>query len=53
MAQIWAVAIAAVWTALVSLVALMICRATIGLKVKEQEEREGLDIVSHGEQAYN
>ena len=45
--------IAAIWTALVSLVALMICRAVFGLRVKEQEEREGLDIVSHGEQAYN
>ena len=53
MAQLWAVAIAAIWTALVSLVALMICRAVFGLRVKEQEEREGLDIVSHGEQAYN
>ena len=53
MAQFWAVAIAAVWTALVSLAALMICRATIGLRVTEPEEREGLDIVSHGEQAYN
>ena len=31
----------------------MICRATIGLRVTEPEEREGLDIVSHGEQAYN
>jgi ammonium transporter, Amt family len=53
MAQVWAVAVAAIWTALVSLVALMICRAVFGLKVKEQEEREGLDIAYHGEQAYN
>ena len=53
MAQVWAVATAAIWTALVSFVALMICRLTVGLRVKEQEEREGLDIAYHGEQAYN
>ena len=31
----------------------MICKATTGLRVSEQEEREGLDIVTHGERAYN
>ena len=28
-------------------------RRTIGLRVPEEEEREGLDISSHGETAYN
>jgi Amt family ammonium transporter len=52
-AQIMAVIIAVVWTAVVSYVALMICKATVGLRVKEQEEREGLDLADHGERAYN
>ena len=52
-AQVMAVVIAVVWTAVVSYVALMICKATVGLRVKEQEEREGLDVVDHGERAYN
>ena len=42
-----------VWTSIVSYVALMICKATVGLRVKEQEEREGLDLADHGERAYN
>jgi Amt family ammonium transporter len=52
-AQVMAVIIAVVWTAVVSYVALMICKATVGLRVKEQEEREGLDLADHGERAYN
>ncbi len=52
-AQIWGVVIAVVWTTIVSVVALYICKATVGLRVSELDEREGLDIVSHGERAYN
>ncbi len=52
-AQVVAVIVAVVWTAVVSFIALMICKATVGLRVTEQEEREGLDIVDHGERAYN
>ena len=51
-AQVVAVIVAVIWTAVVSYVALMICKATTGLKVSEQEEREGLDLVDHGERAY-
>jgi Amt family ammonium transporter len=29
-----------------------IVNATVGLRVSEDEEREGLDTVSHGESAY-
>ena len=52
-AQVVAVIVAVIWTAAVSYAALMICKATTGLKVSEQEEREGLDLVDHGERAYN
>ena len=52
-AQAMAVIVAIVWTAVVSFIALMICKVTVGLRVKETEEREGLDLVDHGERAYN
>ncbi len=52
-AQVVAVIVAVVWTAVVSYIALMICKAVTGLRVSEQQEREGLDIADHGERAYN
>jgi Amt family ammonium transporter len=52
-AQVVDVLTAAILSAVVSYIALMICKATVGLRVSEQEEREGLDIGSHGERAYN
>jgi Amt family ammonium transporter len=42
-----------VWSGVVSLIAYKIVDMTIGLRVSEEEEREGLDISSHGETAYN
>ncbi len=36
----------------VSLIAFVIVKYTIGLRVNEEAEREGLDIASHGEAAY-
>ena len=38
---------------IVALVAFKIVDMVIGLRVTEEEEREGLDISSHGETAYN
>jgi Amt family ammonium transporter len=56
-AQVWtqlkAVLITVVWSAVVSVVAFKIVDLVIGLRVPEEEEREGLDITSHGETAYN
>jgi len=37
----------------VSLIAYKIVDLTIGLRVSEEEEREGLDITTHGESAYH
>jgi Amt family ammonium transporter len=37
----------------VAFIAFKIVDLTIGLRVAEDEEREGLDIASHGETAYN
>jgi Amt family ammonium transporter len=35
-----------------TLIILMVLKVTIGLRVSEEEEREGLDIVLHGEQVF-
>jgi Amt family ammonium transporter len=41
------------WSAVVSVIAFKLVDLTIGLRVTEEEEREGLDIASHGETAYS
>lgn len=55
--QVWIQAQGVIYTivlsAVVSLVALLIVKVVIGLRVPEDEEREGLDVTSHGEKAYN
>jgi Amt family ammonium transporter len=52
-AQIVGVLTALIWSGVVAFVALMICKAVTGLRVSEQDEREGLDVSEHGERAYN
>ena len=56
-AQVWiqakAVLTTVVWSGVVSVVAFKIVDLLIGLRVPEDEEREGLDITSHGETAYH
>jgi Amt family ammonium transporter len=42
-----------VWSGVVAFIAYKIADLLIGLRVTEEEEREGLDITSHGETAYN
>ncbi len=55
--QVWiqakGVLLTIVWSGVVSVVAFKIVDLTIGLRVSEEAEREGLDITSHGETAYN
>ena len=51
--QFWAVGTAIVVSAVVSFIALMIIKVLIGLRPTDQQEREGLDLTSHGERAYN
>ena len=55
--QVWIQAQGVIYTVLISAVvafiAFKIVDLTIGLRVPEDEEREGLDITSHGEAAYN
>ncbi|SFU27079.1 ammonium transporter [Pseudoduganella namucuonensis] len=51
--QLTAVGITIAWSAVVSVVAYKLVDIVIGLRVPEEEEREGLDITSHGESAYH
>ncbi len=55
--QVWiqlkGVLITIVWSGVVSVIAYKIVDVVIGLRVPEEEEREGLDITSHGETAYH
>ncbi|MEY2683029.1 MAG: hypothetical protein RJA09_173, partial [Pseudomonadota bacterium] len=55
--QVWvqakAVLITIVWSGVVSVIAFKIVDMTMGLRVSEEAEREGLDITSHGETAYS
>jgi len=41
-----------VYSGVMTLILLMVTKALVGLRVTEEEEREGLDIVLHGEQIY-
>ena len=51
--QLWGVGTVIVWSGIVSLIAYKLVDIFIGLRVPEEEEREGLDITSHGESAYH
>jgi Amt family ammonium transporter len=55
--QVWvqaqAVGVTIVWTAIVAFIAYKIADVIVGLRVTEEEEREGLDVNSHGETAYH
>jgi Amt family ammonium transporter len=48
-----AVLVTLVWSGIVSFIAYKLVDLVIGLRVTEEEEREGLDISSHGESAYH
>jgi len=49
----WGVLTTIVWSGVVSFIAYKVADLTVGLRVSEEEEREGLDITSHGETAYH
>ncbi len=51
-AQCIAVATTLIYSGGMTLIILMITKALVGLRVGEEEEREGLDLVLHGEQIF-
>ena len=52
-AQLKAVAFTVVWTGIGSAILYKVVDMIIGLRVTQEEEREGLDLTDHGERAYN
>ena len=54
--QLWvqakAVGLTIVWSGVVAFIAFKLVDLTIGLRVPEEDEREGLDTAAHGEAAY-
>jgi Amt family ammonium transporter len=51
--QFKAVMVTVVWCGVASAVLYLLVNAVMGLRVKEDAEREGLDLTSHGDRAYN
>ena len=51
-AQVIAVCATLVYSGVMTLVILMVTKALVGLRVDEEQEREGLDLVLHGEQIF-
>lgn len=51
--QAVSILVCVVWTAIVAYIAFKIAEKTSGLRINVEKEREGLDITSHGESAYN
>ncbi|MDO5622165.1 MAG: ammonium transporter [Paracoccus sp. (in: a-proteobacteria)] len=51
--QVLGVVIAMIWSAVVSFAAICVVKALVGLRVPANDERQGLDITTHGENAYN
>ena len=51
--QVFSVLVTIAWAAIGTLIAGLIVKALVGLRVTEEAEVEGLDISEHGERAYN
>ncbi|MDD2776114.1 MAG: ammonium transporter [Gallionella sp.] len=51
--QAWGVGVTVLWSGIVSFVLFKLIDMTMGLRVPEEAEREGLDTAIHGERAYN
>jgi Amt family ammonium transporter len=50
--QLQGVVTTIVWSGVIAFVAYKLVDMTMGLRVAEDDEREGLDIAAHGETAY-
>ncbi|XPE46523.1 hypothetical protein ACNKHO_02600 [Shigella flexneri] len=51
--QLESIGITIVWSGVVAFIGYKVADITVGLRVPEEQEREGLDVNSHGENAYN
>lgn len=51
--QLWSVVVCLFWSACTAWLSFKIAGYCVGLRIDEEQEREGMDIHSHGERAYN
>lgn len=51
--QLLSVGVTIVWSGVVAFIGFKLADMIVGLRVPEEHEREGLDVNSHGENAYN
>ncbi|MDA0204133.1 MAG: ammonium transporter [Acidobacteria bacterium] len=51
--QIKAVGFAVIWAGIATVLIAMVCNATVGLRIVDSVENQGLDQFEHGETAYN
>ncbi|PWC25931.1 ammonium transporter AmtB [Brenneria nigrifluens DSM 30175 = ATCC 13028] len=51
--QLFSVIVCFVWSGVAAFIAFKVADLVVGLRVPEEQEREGLDVNSHGENAYN
>ncbi|MDC0285465.1 hypothetical protein OAK60_02515, partial [Akkermansiaceae bacterium] len=51
--QLKSLGITIVWSAVATIIIVLIIKKTVGLRVSEEVEAEGLDSAEHGETAYN
>ncbi|MDN0087996.1 ammonium transporter AmtB [Yersinia nurmii] len=51
--QLFSIGVCIVWSGVVAFISFKIADVIVGLRVPEEQEREGLDVNSHGENAYN
>ncbi|MFK7875404.1 MAG: ammonium transporter [Paracoccaceae bacterium] len=52
-AQLGGLAVVGIWTAVTTLVIILIAKAIFGLRVTQEDEHTGLDLSAHGERAYD
>lgn len=51
--QLLALGVTIVWSAVATVIIMLIVKATIGIRVSQDEEDKGLDLSEHGENAYD
>jgi Amt family ammonium transporter len=52
-AQCWAIGTTLVWSGVISAILYFVIDKVIGFRATPEVEREGLDIIDHGERAYH
>lgn len=53
LSQLWGIGVTLVWSGVVAFICYKVVDLTIGLRVSEEQETEGLDTAEHGERGYS